>query len=216
MADLASVDVLAPQYVRRRRDETIAARPECQPPRAIAKAGPALHDGPGSIRRGEMAETEALPRPAEKLDRGPRYEEDFVLWTEHQAELIRTGRFDLVDWENVALEIEAMSRRERRELGTRLKVLMMHLLKWRLQPLKRSKSWRATINDQRDEIEQLLGENPSLRREVEALIRKRYRIARANAAGETGLALRTFPSRCPYGAEQVLDDTYFPEATEEE
>src|SRR5918995_1486403 len=111
--------------------------------------------------RGVMAETAAPPRPAGSLDRGPGYEEDFVLWTERQAALIRAGRFDLVDWDNVAKEIEAMGSRERRELGTRLKILMMHLLKWQFQPQKRSTSWRGTINDQRDEIEQLLEEDPS-------------------------------------------------------
>ena len=163
-----------------------------------------------------MAETAAPPRPAERLDRGAGYEEDFVLWTERQAALIRARQLDLVDWDNVAEEIEAMGSRERRELSTRLKILMMHLLKWQFQPQKRSRSWRATINDQRDEVEQLLQDNPSLRREVEALVRKRYRIARVNAAGETGLALRAFPSRCPYPAEQVLDSAYFPEATEDE
>jgi predicted ribosome quality control (RQC) complex YloA/Tae2 family protein len=163
-----------------------------------------------------MVETAAPARPAEHLDRGAGCEEDFVLWTERQAALIRARQLDLVDWDHVAEEIEAMGSRERRELSTRLKVLMMHLLKWQFQLQKRSRSWRATINDQRDEIEQLLHDNPSLRREVEALIRERYRTARANAAGETGLAPRTFPSRCPYPAEQVLDSTYFPEATEDE
>ena len=163
-----------------------------------------------------MAATAAPPRPADQLERGPAYDEDFFLWTQRQAALIRAGQFDLVDWENVALEIGALGGRERRELGTRLKILTMHLLKWQFQPQRRSKSWRGTINDQRDEIEQLLEEDPSLRREIEALIGKRYRIARANAAAETGLALRTFPSRCPYAADQILDDTYFPAATEDE
>ena len=163
-----------------------------------------------------MAATAAPPRPADQLERGPAYDEDFFLWTQRQAALIRAGQFDLVDWENVALEIGAIGGRERRELGTRLKILTMHLLKWQFQPQRRSKSWRGTINDQRDEIEQLLEEDPSLHREIEALIGKRYRIARANAAAETGLALRTFPSRCPYAADQILDDTYFPAATEDE
>ena len=163
-----------------------------------------------------MAATAAPPRPADQLERGPAYDEDFFLWTQRQAALIRAGQFDLVDWENVALEIGAIGGRERRELGTRLKILTMHLLKWQFQPQRRSKSSRGTINDQRDEIEQLLEEDPSLHREIEALIGKRYRIARANAAAETGLALRTFPSRCPYAADQILDDTYFPAATEDE
>ena len=163
-----------------------------------------------------MAEAAAPPRPADEVGRGPAYEEDFFLWTQRQAALIRAGQMDLVDWENVALEIETMGSRDRRELGTRLKILTARLLKWQFQPQKRSNSWRVTINDQRDEIEQLLDEDPSLRREIEALIGKRYRIARANAAGETGLGLRTFPSRCPYTADQILDDTYFPAPTEDE
>jgi hypothetical protein len=163
-----------------------------------------------------MADTAAPSRPAERVERGPACDEDFFLWTQRQAALIRAGQFDLVDWENVALEIETMGSRERRELGTRLKILTMHLLKWQSQPHKQSRGWRSTINDQRDEIEQLLEENPSLRHEIEALIGMRYRIARANAAGETGLAHRTFPSRCPHTADQILDDTYFPAATEDE
>ena len=157
-----------------------------------------------------MTETAAPPRPAAQLERGPGYDEDFVLWTERQAALIRSGRFDLVDWENVAEEIEAMGSRERRELGTRLKILMMHLPKWQFQPQRRSGSWRSTINDQRDEIEQLLGDDPSLRREVESAVRKRYRTARANAAGETGLPLKSLPARCPYTPEQLLDGAFFP------
>jgi uncharacterized protein DUF29 len=161
-----------------------------------------------------MAQTAAPPRPAE-TDRGPGYGEDFVLWTQHQAALIRAGRFELVDWANVAEEIEAMGSRERRELGTRLKVLLMHLLKWQFQSQRRSRSWRATINDQRDEIEQLLADDPSLRREIDALMRKRYPTARTNAAAETDLGLRALPGRCPYSAEQVLDSRYFPETTED-
>jgi hypothetical protein len=157
-----------------------------------------------------MAEIAAPPRPAEQLDRGPGYDEDLVLWSERQAALIRAGQFALVDWENVAEEIEAMASRARRELGTRLKVVVIHLLKWQFQPQRRSGSWRATINDQRDEIEQLLGENPSLRREVDSALRKRYRVARANAAGDTGLALKALPARCPYAAQQILDETFFP------
>ena len=156
-----------------------------------------------------MAETAAPPRPAE-VDPGAGYAEDFVLWSERQAALIRAGRFELVDRENVAEEIEAMASRARRELGTRLKIVVAHLLKWQFQPQKRSGSWRTTITDQRDEIEQLLDENPSLRREVETVVRKRYRVARMNAAGETGLALKSLPARCPYAAQQILDETFFP------
>jgi hypothetical protein len=156
-----------------------------------------------------MAETAAPPRPT-KLDRGPRYDEDFVLWSEHQAALIRAGRFELVDWENVAEEIESLGISDRRQLRNRLGVLMMHLLKWQFQPMHRSRSWQSTIRVQRGRVEQLLQESPSLRREVADLARNGYAAAREEAAAETGFAPRTFPRSLPYTAEQILDEGFYP------
>jgi Domain of unknown function DUF29 len=169
----------------------------------------------GSIRRGEMAETEALPRPAEKLDRGPRYEEDLFLWSRHQGELMRAGRLDLVDWENVAEEIESLGKSDRRELGRRLKVLMVHLLKWQFQPEQRSTSWRGTIRDQRDQMADLLADSPSLRSDVAAIPRRKYWNVVITAAEETDLSARIFPADCPYTADQLLDDNFFPGPIEE-
>lgn len=58
------------------------------------------------------------------------YEEDFALWCERNAGLIRDGRFDGVDSEHLAEEIEAMAKRDRRELMNRVKIILVHLLKW--------------------------------------------------------------------------------------
>src|ERR1035438_9493947 len=92
------------------------------------------------------------------------YEQDFALWAEETARLLRAGALDDLDIENLAEEIESMGRKDRRELRSRLKVLLSHLLKWRIQPDHRSGgSWRSTIAIQRSDIEQLLEESPSLR-----------------------------------------------------
>jgi len=157
-----------------------------------------------------MAQTTAPPRPAAYLDRGAGYDEDFVLWTRHQAELMRAGRFDLVDWENVAEEIESLGKSDRRELASRLKVLMAHLLKWQFQPEQRSASWRGTIRDQRDHMADLLADSPSLRGDVAAMSRRKYRNAVTTAAEETSLSARALPADCPYTTDQLLDDDFFP------
>ena len=156
-----------------------------------------------------MAETAAPPRPAQ-VEPGPGYDEDFVLWTERQAALIRAGQLDLVDWENVAEEIESLGISDRRQLRHRLEVLMMHLLRWQFQPMHRSGSWQSTIRVQRWRIERLLKESPSLRREVADLSREEYAAARDGASAETGFALRTFPKTSPYTAEQILDEGFCP------
>ena len=70
------------------------------------------------------------------------YEKDFYTWLMKNAELIHQGKFSEVDTENVAKELEAMGRSEKRALRNRLTLLLVHLLKWQFQPVKRSKSWK--------------------------------------------------------------------------
>lgn len=62
------------------------------------------------------------------------YDEDLALWSAEQAALIRTGSFDRVDLENAAEEIESLGISIRHEIGSRLEVLLIHLLKWERQP----------------------------------------------------------------------------------
>ncbi len=90
------------------------------------------------------------------------YEQDFVLWAEHQANLIRVGKFEHLDVENLIEEIEYMARKEKKSLASHLTVLMMHIIKWKIQPSHRSTSWRNSIYNARDEIEELQEDTPSL------------------------------------------------------
>jgi hypothetical protein len=139
------------------------------------------------------------------------YEEDFYAWTVEQAHLLRSGNFSAIDAANIAEEIESMGRSDRRELKSRLVVLIMHLLKWRHQPAARSRSWSATIDEQRLQIEGVLEESPSLRPLAATMIPEAYAIARVRAIGETGLADDAFPGACPFAPEEVLSQTFFPE-----
>ena len=93
-----------------------------------------------------------------------RYEQDFYGWTIEQAALLRGRRLSEADLENIAEELDALGRSEKRELVSRLEVLLMHLLKWNAQPVFRGTSWRLTIEEQRRELHGLLRDNPSFRR----------------------------------------------------
>lgn len=142
-----------------------------------------------------------------------RYEDDLFAWTQEQAALLRAHAADAIDWENLAEEIESMGRRDRRELKSRLRVVLLHLLKWQAQPKLRGASWRKTLLTQRVEIRDLLQQSPSLRREVPGLIREAYADAVKEAIDETGLRADAFPGTCPYAPEDVLDEDHLP-ATE--
>ena len=91
-----------------------------------------------------------------------RYETDVVAWANEQASLLRAGRFELLDRDHIAEEIEDVGKSEQRELASRMSVLMAHLLKWRHQPERRGASWEKTILAQRKEIAYGLSDAPSL------------------------------------------------------
>jgi hypothetical protein len=99
------------------------------------------------------------------------YGTDFVAWTEQTAQKIRSRQFEQVDWEAIAEEIESLGRSERRELKSRLEVLLQHLLKWQYQSNRRSGSWRNTIDEQRNRLTDLLQDSPSLRSYLAEVLR---------------------------------------------
>ena len=139
------------------------------------------------------------------------YEADFYAWTVEQARLLRAGELSAIDTVNLAEEIESMGRSDRRELHSRLVVLTMHLLKWRQQPGARSRSWSATIEEQRLQIENVFAESPSLRPLAAGMLAQAYAIARARAIAETGLADEAFPAASPFSLDDILSRSFLPQ-----
>src|SRR5215475_7022850 len=114
------------------------------------------------------------------------YEKDFYAWCLSTAQLVRTGQWDAIDPDALAEELESLGKSQTRELESRLEGLVMHLLKWEHQPLRRleGSSWYHTIRGHRSELARLLRDNPSLKPQVEALLQEVYPEAREAALGE--------------------------------
>ena len=139
------------------------------------------------------------------------YEIDFYAWTQEQAILLREQKWSQVDLANVLEEIESLGRQQRQELRNQLGILLGHLLKWQFQPDHRSKSWRATIREQRYRIHQLLDENLSLKPHILEAIAYGYELGLALVVLETLLDYGDLPENCLYLLEQILDDAFFPD-----
>ena len=139
------------------------------------------------------------------------YDTDFNLWIEQTVNQLKNGDLQDLDRENLIDEIESMGRSDKREIKSRLIVLLMHLLKYKYQPKKKTRSWISTINTQRDEIELVLEDSPSLRLYLTENLPECYQKAIRSAVNETNLPKNTFPLDCPFSPEQVLDADYFPE-----
>jgi len=139
------------------------------------------------------------------------YRTDFYAWTKQQAALLEAEEWEKLDIPNIKEEIESMGRSQRKEVKSRLLILLLHLLKWQYQPHKnKGNSWRSTIRTQRNEIEIELSDSPSLRREVPDFVEYVYLRARKGAAEETGLALSTFPVDCPWTVAEIVDEDWLP------
>jgi hypothetical protein len=135
---------------------------------------------------------------------GASYERDFYTWSLEQARLVREGRWDAVDRDNVAEEIESLGREQFNKLASALRVLMLHMLKWDHQPRLRSRSWVLSIEAQRLELADIIADNPGLRPRIPEAIARGYRKARLEAARDKS----EFPTTCPYGWDDIVSRTF--------
>lgn len=127
------------------------------------------------------------------------YESDVVAWASEQASLIRAGRFELLDREHVAEEIESVARSEQRELASRMAVLLAHLLKWQYQMDKRRARWERTILAQRKEIAYGLHDTPQPRSQAPGSAMAGDGLGRGACPGCRGNRPRLFSRRLPVG-----------------
>ncbi|MBS0312552.1 MAG: DUF29 domain-containing protein [Proteobacteria bacterium] len=146
------------------------------------------------------------PRPPFEAT-SPPYELDGYGWAKAQARLLSERRFEAVDLANIIEEIESVGKRERSTVRSALRVLMMHILKWQHQPERRSRSWALSIASQRLAYQDAIGDNPSLKGELDAIRTEAYRRSRIEAAAETDLPLRTF-SETPLEWQVILDQKF--------
>lgn len=132
----------------------------------------------------------------------------------HQAarlrERSRPGANDGLDYDNLAEEIESLGRSDRRAIKSHMRVLLAHLLKWRHQSDKRSKSWNDSIFNARLAITDLLEDSPSLVRCADEIVAEAYKLAVRDAVSETQLSKDDFPSQCPFTEAQILGEDFLP------
>ncbi len=150
------------------------------------------------------------------------YRQDFYRWTQEQARALRAGTergANLpVDWENVAEEIESLGQSDRREIISRLRTIIRHLLKLQCSPASEPRAgWRRTVTLQRIELADVLVASPSLRRELPTLIKQaaegavRLAVDDLIAHGESVPASHAALVGAHYTLDQVLDDWFPPE-----
>ncbi len=139
------------------------------------------------------------------------YNRDYYLWLSHTAQLIKDGKFTEVDVVNLIEEIEDMGRSEQRAIESNLVIVLLHLLKYKYQPEKRTNSWKSSIREHRRRLRKAFATSPSLKRYFEEVFDECYQDGREQAADETGLPLDTFSTGSPFTPAEVLNPDYLPQ-----
>ena len=140
------------------------------------------------------------------------YQRDYYTWALEQARALQERRIAELDWENLAEEVGDLGRSEARGLSSQLTRLLAHLLKWQLQPTRRTNSWRGSIRGARDAIREFLDESLGLKPRLPELFEKAYRAGINLAIEETNLDLSRFPAASPWTFEEAMNEDFWPRA----
>ena len=138
------------------------------------------------------------------------YDTDLYAWANANAELLRQGKYQQIDVGHLIEEMQDMGKSQEHAIASHMRNLPMHLLKWHFQPDKQSNSWKFAIRKARQEIDDLVQENPSLSALLAKALGRSYNKARQLAMDETGLLGAIFPVDCPYSIEQILSEDWLP------
>jgi Domain of unknown function DUF29 len=138
------------------------------------------------------------------------YDEDVCAWAFEQARFLRERRFDLLDIEHLADEIEDIAKAELRELTKQMSVLLTYLLKWHYLPAERTDSRSAMIEARRLDVADILDESPSLRARIDEPRTSQLIWADALAQATTENGHGSFPSECPWTIDDVLSEGWLP------
>lgn len=156
------------------------------------------------------------------------YETDYHQWANRQAELIRQRRFDELDLDNLAEEVEDMGKSEPRSLTSEFKTILLHLLKYQYQTQQlnpglpqpyNGRSWINSIGRARCDARDILADNRSLAQRQNELIAKAYNTAKKLAIKEMNRYVQShqrldessFPDTCPWTCEQIMEEDWLPE-----
>jgi hypothetical protein len=144
------------------------------------------------------------------------YETNIVAWANEQAWLVRNKKFELLNIEQIAEEIEDVGKSEQRELASRMAVLLCHLLKWQYQPARQGASWKAAIKTQRERVKRRLNQTPSLKKCLtdSEWLADAWDDARDATEKKIEISYEKFPEQCSWTIEDILSDNWFPQLFE--
>ena len=138
----------------------------------------------------------------------PAYEADYGAWIAAQAAALQSGRYQDLDIPNLVDEVESLGRSDFAAFTSAIEIVLLHMLKWDIQPERRTSSWVASIDEHRSRIAQHLEDNPSYKARLSDAVTRAWRTAPAKAAAETNLPQKLFPKQNPFDWDAITTRSY--------
>ena len=139
------------------------------------------------------------------------YEEDEQAWLMQQAAALEAGRLSQVDQVHLSEYLYDMAARNRRDLRTRLTLLLAHIMKCHKQPTRISRSWVSTTIVQQREIKAIVSDSANLWQYANDELDKITNDALLQALVETGLTIEEIPpARFPASLALILSALFEP------
>ncbi|AWN44451.1 DUF29 domain-containing protein [Methylobacterium durans] len=151
--------------------------------------------------------------PATPLAEGrTRYGDDHYTWVQEQVALLRSGRVEALDLDNIAEELSDVGLSEYYRLQSAVEILLLHMLKWDHQPERRSRSWALSSAEHRERALIHLRKSPGLKSSLDEVRRDAFRLARLGAARQMRRPPAALPADCPYAWDDILNRPFAFEA----
>lgn len=142
------------------------------------------------------------------------YEHDYYAWLQNQVRALREHRIEDLDWENVAEEIEGLSKSEKLSISSHLATIVEHLLKLNYAHSifreYNARGWRISVRAARRRVQKLLKQSPSLRPQLQEILADAYEDGRLEALRDRRLKEEMLPTESPWTVEQVVDESFLP------
>ncbi len=168
-------------------------------------------------RRGPLHKEETMTHETAVEALQALYDRDFALWATEQAQALKERRATALDWDNLAEEVEALARNDKRAIRSYLKNALLHMLKlayWEVERERNESQWREHFINARNGIAEIVEDSPSLKNYPVEVFAGAYSAALKSAASLIGR--RDLPETCPWTLDQVLDESFWPEPAKDE
>jgi hypothetical protein len=143
------------------------------------------------------------------------YDRDTLLWVEDTVSKLKSGDFANLDLANLIEEVESLGRSQKKELKSRLLVLLEHLLKrLYVDSPQDYRGWEITIRQQRQQIELEIDDSPSLKTIWDAAFAKAWQLALKSV--QQDYPQTDFPDRWQFSAdlEAMLNNKFWQDIDE--